>query len=128
MYLQNVESVYDLRWNEHLSYGDLYMQNEIESSTYNFEVSNRERLTQRYDLYAAEAVDCLEAKLVMPAYEHVLKCSHTFNLMDARGMLSRDERTNYILRIRRMAEGVAKAYVEQREALGYPLLKHASVV
>jgi glycyl-tRNA synthetase alpha chain len=64
----------------------------------------------------------------MPAYEHVLKCSHTFNLMDARGMLSRDERTNYILRIRRMAEGVAKAYVEQRDALGYPLLKRASVV
>jgi glycyl-tRNA synthetase alpha chain len=128
MYLQNVESVYDLRWNEQLSYGDIYMQNEIESSTYNFEVSSRERLTQRYDLYAAEAVDCLEAKLVMPAYEHVLKCSHTFNLMDARGMLSRDERTNYILRIRRMAEGVAKAYVEQREALGYPLLKQASVV
>lgn len=123
MYLQNKNSVYDLQWNDTLTYGDLYTQNEIEESTYNFEVSSRERLTQRYDLYAAEAQDCLEAHLVMPAYEHVLKCSHTFNLMDARGMLSRDERTNYILRIRRMAEAVAKAYVAQREALGFPLLQ-----
>jgi glycyl-tRNA synthetase alpha chain len=122
MYLQNKNSVYDLQWNESLTYGDIYTQNEIEESTYNFQVSSRERLTQRYDLYAAEAQDCLEAELVMPAYEHVLKCSHTFNLMDARGMLSRDERTNYILRIRRMAEAVAKAYVAQREALGFPLL------
>lgn len=123
MYLQNKNSVYDLQWNDTLTYGDLYTQNEIEESTYNFEVSSRERLTQRYDLYATEAQDCLEAHLVMPAYEHVLKCSHTFNLMDARGMLSRDERTNYILRIRRMAEAVAKTYVAQREALGFPLLQ-----
>ncbi len=123
MYLQNKNSVYDLQWNDTLTYGDLYTQNEIEESTYNFEVSSRERLTQRYDLYAAEAQDCIEAHLVMPAYEHVLKCSHTFNLMDARGMLSRDERTNYILRIRRMAEAVAKTYVAQREALGFPLLQ-----
>ena len=123
LYLQNKNSVYDLQWNESLTYGDIYTQNEIEESTYNFQVSSRERLTQRYDLYAAEAQDCLEAELVMPAYEHVLKCSHTFNLMDARGMLSRDERTNYILRIRRMAEAVAKAYVAQREALGFPLLQ-----
>lgn len=122
MYLQNKNSVYDLQWNDTLTYGDLYTQNEIESSTYNFEVSHRERLSQRYDLYAAEALDCLNAQLVLPAYEYVLKCSHAFNLMDARGMLSRDERTNYILRIRRMAEGVAKAYVQQREHLGFPLL------
>ncbi len=123
MYLQNKENVYDLAWNETTRYGDIYKQNEIEQSTYNFEVSNRERLAQRFELYKAEVQDCLAAKLVLPAYEHVLKCSHAFNLMDARGMLSRDERTNHIMIIRRLAEQVAVLYVEQRKALGFPLLK-----
>jgi glycyl-tRNA synthetase alpha chain len=122
MYLQNKESVYDLNWNETVRYGDIYLQNEVESSRYNFEQSNPERLQQLFSLYAEEAQDCIAAKLVLPAYEQVLKCSHTFNLMDARGMLSRDERMNTILRIRRMAEAVAKTYVAQREALGFPLL------
>jgi len=122
MYLQNKESVYDLAYNDTLTYGDIYTQNEIEQSTYNFEISNRERLSQLFEIYAAEAQDCIEATLVIPAYDYVLKCSHAFNLMDARGMLSRDERTNTILRIRRMAEGVAKAYLKQREELGHPLL------
>jgi glycyl-tRNA synthetase alpha chain len=128
MYLQNKESVYDLAYNDTLTYGDIYTQNEIEQSTYNFEISNRERLSQLFEIYADEAKDCIEAKLVNPAYDYVLKCSHTFNLMDARGMLSRDERTNTILRIRRMSEGVARAYVAQREELGHPLLKKASIV
>jgi glycyl-tRNA synthetase alpha chain len=123
MYLQNKERVYDLQWNEHVTYGEIYLQNEIESSTYNFKQSNPDRLQQHYALYAAEALDCIDAGLILPAYEQVLKCSHTFNLMDARGMFSRDERMNTILNIRRMAEAVAKAYVTQREAMGFPLLK-----
>ena len=129
MYLQGKESVYDLQWNDTLTYGDIYTQNEIEQSTYNFEVSSGERLGRLFDLYKEEVDACLEHKLVLPAYDYVLKCSHTFNLMDARGVISRDERTQYILRIRRLAEQVAKLYVEQRESLGYPLLKQeASLV
>jgi glycyl-tRNA synthetase alpha chain len=124
MYLQNVDRVYDLKWNDTLTYGDIYLQNEIEQSTYNFEVSTPERLAQLFDIYRAEVESILERKLVLPAYDHVLKCSHVFNLMDARGVISKDERTNYILRIRRLAEQVARLYVEQREALGYPLLKN----
>lgn len=126
MYLQNKNSVYELQWNETLTYGDIYHQNEVEQSTYNFEVSNGERLLQLFDLYSAEVADCLTAKLVLPAYDYVLKCSHTFNLLDARGLLGRDERMARILHIRRMAEQVAKLYVEQRETLGYPLLSKGS--
>jgi glycyl-tRNA synthetase alpha chain len=125
MYLQNVNSVYDVKWNGHLTYGDIYLQNEIEQSTYNFEVSTPEYLAKVFELSMAEVDTALNANLVLPAYDQVLKCSHTFNLLDARGVISKDERTNYILRIRRLAERVAKAYVEQREALGFPLLKKA---
>ncbi|MDX2085084.1 MAG: glycine--tRNA ligase subunit alpha [Candidatus Melainabacteria bacterium] len=123
MYLQQVESVYQLQWNQQLTYGDIYRQNEVEQSTYNFEVADAERLSQRFELYREEVLSCLERDLVLPAFDHVLKCSHTFNLLDARGAVSRDERTNYILRIRRLAEQVAKTYVAQREALGFPLIK-----
>jgi len=123
MYLQNVNSVYDIQWNNELKYGDIYLQNEIEQSTYNFEVSTAETLFKLFDLYSNEATTCLDANLVLPAYDYVLKCSHSFNLLDARGVISKDERTNYINRIRRMAERVAKLYVEQREQMGYPLLK-----
>jgi glycyl-tRNA synthetase alpha chain len=125
MYLQNVNSVYDVKWNQHLTYGDIYLQNEIEQSTYNFEVSTPDYLAKVFELSMAEVDVALNANLVLPAYDQVLKCSHTFNLLDARGVISKDERTNYILRIRRLAERVAKAYVEQREALGFPLLKKA---
>ncbi len=123
MYLQNVESVYDVQWNNTLTYGDIYLQNEIEQSTYNFEVSSPERLMKLFDLYREEVEACLEKELVLPAYDYVLKCSHSFNLLDARGVISKDERTNYILRIRRLAEQVARLYVAQRENLGFPLLK-----
>ncbi|MBX2861004.1 MAG: glycine--tRNA ligase subunit alpha [Vampirovibrio sp.] len=123
MYLQNKESVYDLQWNDTLTYGDIYLQNEIQQSTYNFEASSADRLTQLFDLYKAEADELMEKKLVLPAYDYVLKCSHTFNLLDARGVISKDERTNYILRIRRMAEKIAHLYVEHREEMGYPLMK-----
>jgi len=123
MYLQNKERVYDLQWNDTLTYGDIYLQNEIQQSTYNFEVSSADRLNQLFTLYQAEVAACLEQELVLPAYDYVLKCSHTFNLLDARGAISKDERTNTILRIRRMAEQVAKLHLAQREALGFPLVK-----
>lgn len=125
MYLQDVDSVYDVQWNDTLKYGDIYHQNEVEQSTYNFEYSSPERLAKLFELYREETESCLSHELVLPAYDYVLKCSHTFNLLDARGVISRDERMNYILRIRRMAEKVAKLYVEQREAKGFPLLKQA---
>lgn len=123
MYLQNVDSVYDVQWNNKLKYGEIYLQNEIEQSKYNFEYSNAERLFNMFDLCQAEVEACCESKLVLPAYDYVLKCSHTFNLLDARGVISKDERINYINRVRKMAAAVAKLYVEQREALGFPLLK-----
>jgi len=114
MYLQNVDSVYDLVWHEHngrqVKYTDVYMRNEVEQSKYNFEVSSSERLLDLYKLYFSEATACLEAQLAIPAYDYVLKCSHTFNLLDARGAISKDERQNYILEIRSLAEKTAKIY------------------
>ena len=123
MYLQNVNSVYDVMWNKELKYGEIYLQNEIEQSKYNFEVSSADKLFKLFDIYQEEVENCVENKLVLPAYDYVLKCSHSFNLLDARGVISKDERINYINRVRRMAAMVAKLYVEQREALGFPLLK-----
>lgn len=123
MYLQNVNSVYDIQWNDELKYGDIYLKNEIEQSTYNFEVSTAETLFKLFDLYSGEAQNCIDKNLVLPAYDYVLKCSHSFNLLDARGVISKDERTNYINKIRRMAEKVAHLYAEQRKEMGYPLLK-----
>ena len=122
MYLQNVDSVFDVMWNKKLKYGDIYLQNEIEQSKYNFEYSSAERLFKLFDLAEAESYSCIEADIVLPAYDWVLKCSHTFNLLDARGVISKDERINYINRVRKMASEVAKLYVKQREKLGYPLL------
>jgi glycyl-tRNA synthetase alpha chain len=123
MYLQNVNSVFDVMWNNELKYGEIYLQNEIEQSKYNFEISNAERLFKLFDIYHEEVENCIENKLVLPAYDYVLKCSHGFNLLDARGVISKDERINYINRVRKMAASVAKLYVEQREQLGFPLLK-----
>jgi glycyl-tRNA synthetase alpha chain len=124
MYLQNVNSVYDVMWNNKLKYGEIFLQNEIEMSKYNFEYSNSDRLFKLFDIFKDEAEDCMNAKLVLPAYDYVLKCSHTFNLLDARGVIGKDERMNFINRIRKLASAVAHLYVEQREALGFPLLKN----
>ena len=123
MYIQNKESVFDINWNNTLKYGDIYLQNEIEQSKYNFEYSNAERLFSLFDSYQEEVDNCIEAELVLPAYDYVLKCSHTFNLLDARGVISKDERNNFIRRVRTMASAVANLYVKQREKLGFPLLK-----
>ncbi len=123
MYLQNTNSVFDIKWNDSLKYGDIYLQNEIEQSKYNFEVSSPERLFELFDLASKEAQNCMEAGIVLPAYDWVLKCSHTFNLLDARGVISKDERINYIARVRTLASKVAELYVKQREAMCFPLIK-----
>ena len=123
MYLQNKESVFDIMWNDTLRYGDIYLQNEIEQSKYNFEYSNDKALFGLFDIYQQEVDNCVNAELVLPAYDYVLKCSHTFNLLDARGVISKDERINYINRVRTMAAAVAQLYVKQRENLGFPLCK-----
>ncbi|MEB3356282.1 MAG: glycine--tRNA ligase subunit alpha [Synechococcales bacterium] len=123
MYLQDVDSVWKLRWNDTVSYADIFLQGEIEGSTYNFEASDPEMLFTLFGLYEAEAKRLMERELVLPAYEQVLKCSHTFNLLDARGVISVTERTRYIRRVSGLARQVAQLYLKQREALGFPLLK-----
>ncbi len=123
MYLQEVDSIFDIRWNDALTYGDVFLQGEIENSTYNFEASDAEVLFGLFKTYEQEAKRLMERSLVLPSYDQVLKCSHTFNLLDARGVISVTERTQYIRRIRGLARQVAQLYLEQREALGFPLLK-----
>ena len=126
MYLQNVENVYDLKWNEELLYGDIHLETEKQFSRYNFEVSNKDRLFEWFDMYELEAKELLEKELVLPAYDYTLKCSHTFNLLDARGAISVTERTGFIGRVRNLARLCAEIYVQQRETMEYPLLKNKS--
>lgn len=128
MYLQEVDAIASIRWNSTLTYGDVHLQGEIEQSTYNFEASDPERLFTLFSLYQQEAEQLLEKQLVLPSLDYVLKCSHTFNLLDARGVISVAERTRYIGRIRGLARRVAQAYVQQREALGFPLLKEPTPI
>ncbi len=123
MYLQGVDSVYDIMWNENVSYGEIYLQNEIEQSTYNFEVSDANMHLQHFNDYEKECLILAEKGLVMPAYDYLLKSSHTFNLLDARGAISITERAGYIGRVRTLAAQVARLYANQREELGYPMLK-----
>jgi glycyl-tRNA synthetase alpha chain len=123
MYLQEIDNVYDLKWNDDLYYGDVHHQQEIEQSTYNFEKANVDMLLSLFNQYEAEAKRIIEESLVLPAYEYCLKCSHTFNLLDARGAISVTERTGYIARIRNIARACAEAHLDQREAMGFPLLK-----
>ncbi len=123
MYLQGVESVYDIAWNEQISYGEIFHQAEVEFSTFNFEEANVENLLMFFDTYEAEALRLVDKKLILPAYDYCLKCSHTFNLLDARKAISVNERTRYIGRIRNIARKVAEAYVEQRQNMGHPLIK-----
>jgi len=126
MYLQNVENVYDLKWNEKLLYGDVHLETEKQFSRYNFEDSNKERLFKWFDMYELEAKELLEKQLVLAAYDYTLKCSHTFNLLDARGAISVTERTGFIGRVRNLARLCAEIYVQQREAMQFPLLKNNS--
>jgi glycyl-tRNA synthetase alpha chain len=123
MFLQGVDNVYDLRWNDSLTYGDIDHQQEVEQSTYNFETADVEMLQKCFARFEAESRRTAAQDLVLPAYEYCLKCSHTFNLLEARGAISVTERTGYIARIRNLARKCAEVYLKQREALGYPMLK-----
>ncbi len=122
MYLQNVNSVYDIKWNDQVTYGQIFLQAEREFSAFNFEEANVSDMITAFDNYEREALKLVEKDLILPAYDFCLKCSHTFNLLDARKAISVAERTRYIGRIRNIARQVAKHYVEQREAMGYPML------
>jgi glycyl-tRNA synthetase alpha chain len=123
MYLQKVDSVYDIAWNKEVTYGEIFHQAEKEFSAFNFEEANVADLTTAFDNYEREALKLVEKNLILPGYDYCLKCSHTFNLLDARKAISVAERTRYIGRIRNIARHVAQRYIEQREAMGYPLLK-----
>ena len=123
MYLQGVDNVYDLKWNDEVTYGHVHHQQEVEQSTYNFEKADVSMLLEFFDKYEAESARMIKEKLVLPSYEYCLKCSHTFNLLDARGAISVMERTGYIGRIRNLARACAEGYLEQRKEMGYPLLK-----
>jgi glycyl-tRNA synthetase alpha chain len=122
LYLQGKESIFDLVWVDGVKYGDVYRQNEVEQSKYNFELSNAEMLFRHFGEFESEAKRLIEAQCVLPAYEMVLKSSHTFNLLDARGAISVTERAAYIGRVRALAKAVAQAYYESREKLGFPMV------
>ncbi|MEM1368904.1 MAG: glycine--tRNA ligase subunit alpha [Cyanobacteria bacterium P01_H01_bin.15] len=128
MYLQDVDSIAKIRWNEHLNYGEIFLQGEIEQCIYNFEASNPESLFTIFGIYETEAAQLIQRGLVMPSLDYVLKCSHTFNLLDARGVIAVAERTRYIGRIRNLARKVAKLYYEQREKLEFPLLNDSKAL
>ncbi len=123
MYLQNVNSVYDLKWNENLTYGDIFHHNEVEYSKFNFELSDTDLNFKLFNQFEAEALALLEADNPLPAYDYCMKCSHVFNLLDARGAISVTERQRYILRVRNLAKKSAEGYLKQRENMGFPLLK-----
>ncbi|MGX9799883.1 glycine--tRNA ligase subunit alpha [Pediococcus acidilactici] len=123
-YIQDVESVFDLEWGNGVSYGDIFKEPEYEHSKYSFEESNQAMLETMFNDFEAEANRLIEKGLVHPAYDYILKCSHTFNLLDARGTVSVTERAGFLSRIRNMARKVARAFVEEREKLGFPLLKN----
>ena len=122
MYLQEKENVFDLMWNDRVSYGDVHKKGEWELSVYHFETADVDMLVKMFDMQEKEATGLAEKGLVLPAYDYCLKCSHTFNILDARGAISVTERTHYIDRIRNLARLAAKNYLAQREEMGYPLL------
>lgn len=122
MYLQKVNSIYDLQWNDDLTYGDIYQKNENEFSHYNFEEANVSMWFRHFDDYEKEAIQLLDKKLPLPAYDFVMKASHAFNMLDARGVISVTERTGYITRIRNLACRIAEGYLKSREEINFPLL------
>ena len=122
-YIQAVNSVFDLEWADGVKYGDIFKEPEYEHSKYAFEESNQEMLLDAFDTYEKEAKRLIKEGLVHPAYDYILKCSHTFNLLDARGAVSVTERAGYLARIRNMAKAIAKVFVEERKKLGFPVIK-----
>jgi glycyl-tRNA synthetase alpha chain len=131
MYLQGVDNLYDLVWSRGpqgiVTYGDIYHQNEVEQSTYNFELADIDALFHWFDVCEAQCQLLVEKKLPLPAYEQVMKASHAFNLLDARHAISVTERQRFILRVRRLSRAVAEAYYASREVLGFPLIREVSV-
>lgn len=121
-YIQEVDSVYDLEWVDGVAYGEIFKQPEYEHSVYTFDESDVDTLFDSFKKFETEALRCIELGLVHPGYDYVLKCSHTFNLLDARGAVSVTDRAGYLAGIRHMAQKVARAFVEEREKLGFPLL------
>ena len=128
MFIQAKESVFDLEWVKGYTYGDIHRQDEVQFSTYNFKVADTAMLFQLFDTYEKECQRLLKEDLVLPAYDYVLKCSHTFNLLDARGAIGVTQRTGYIGRVRNLARRCAENYVQLREALHWPLLKDKPVL
>jgi len=124
MYLQQVDNVYELKWNGDVRYGDLHHRQEVEQSTYNFEVADTRMLFMLFDTFEAESRRIVGSQMVLPAYEYCLKCSHVFNLLDARGAISVTERTGFIGRVRNLARACAESWVAQREEMGFPLAQH----
>ena len=123
MYIQEVDSVYDLKWNDEITYGDVFKQAEYENSMYAFEECDADMLFNLFDIYEKEGLKLMEKGLVIPAYDYVLKCSHAFNTLDARGAVGVSQRASFIGRVRNMSRNVAAAFVKQREEMGFPLLK-----
>jgi glycyl-tRNA synthetase alpha chain len=129
MYIQGKESIFDILWTDGpfgaVTYGDVFHQNEVEQSVYNFEKADVAVLLRQFETHETACRSLLADKLVLPAYEHMVKASHSFNLLDARRAVSVTERQRYILRVRTLARGVAEAYLASREALGFPLIKQS---
>ena len=123
MYIQGIDNVFELKWVDNVTYGDVHHQGEVEFSKFNFEEADVEMHFKLFDMYEKEGLRLIEKGLVLPAYDFCLKCSHTFNILDARGAISVKERTSYIARVRKLARLCAEAYIKQREEMGYPLLK-----
>ncbi len=126
-FIQGVDSIFDLKWVGDVTYGDVFMQNEVEFSKFNFEVSDVSMLFTLFNLYEVEAKRLMGQGLILPGYDFVLKCSHTFNLLDARGAISVSERTRFIGRVRALARMAAQGYLAEREKLGFPMLKGGRV-
>jgi glycyl-tRNA synthetase alpha chain len=123
MYLQEIDNVFDLEWTKGIKYGDVHHRSEVEFSCYNFEEADIPMLFQLFDMYEKESIRLNQKGLVLPAYDYCLKCSHAFNLLEARGAISVTERTQYIARVRNLARLSAEAYYQQRQSMGFPLLK-----
>lgn len=123
MYLQDVDNIFDIKWNNELTYGDIFNKAEYEHSVYSFDKASIDTLKSLFNTYEEEGKKALEESLVLPGYDYVLKCSHMFNVLDARGAISVNERTSYIGRVRNLAKIVASNYIEQRSEMGFPLLK-----
>lgn len=126
LYIQNKNDVYDLDYTDEIKYGDVFRKAEYEHSVYSFDESDKEMLFNQFITFEGEALKLIDKGLVMPAYDYVLKCSHTFNLLDARGAIGVSQRAGYIAKVRNMAKKIASLYVEQRAEMGYPLLKRSN--